>query len=201
MFAVGHVALGYLSGKAASKLLHARINIPVLFFASIIPDADFLLGLEHRGPTHSLIVQTIVFIPIFIVYRKEAAPVFASLIQHSLLGDLLTGTGGVQLFWPIASQWYGSQIHVPNVLSIALEWVVFAAFIVAFWMTRDIKSLFLHHQYELLLTIPVFTVVLIAFLGFPLAIPAALLIPHLILLAMLAFSLAVFLAKILKNRR
>jgi membrane-bound metal-dependent hydrolase YbcI (DUF457 family) len=72
MFAVGHIALGYLSGKAASKLLDARINVQLLFFASIVPDVDFLLGLEHRGPTHSLILQTAVFIPIFLAYKKRS---------------------------------------------------------------------------------------------------------------------------------
>lgn len=201
MFAVGHVALGYLSGKTVSKLIDSEINITLLFFASIVPDADFILGFEHRGPTHSLIVQTIVFIPIFIAYGKRATPVFTSLIQHSLLGDLLTGGGGVQLLWPISSQWYGSQIHVSNALSTDLEWAAFAAFMVALWLTRDIKSLSLHHKYELLLTIPVLTVVLLAFLGFPLEVPAALIIPHLILLAMLAFSVATFLTHILKIRR
>jgi len=69
MFAVGHVALGYLTGKATSKLLNARINIPLLFFASNIPDIDFLLGLEHRGTTHSLIVQTA-------VWNLAASPAF-----------------------------------------------------------------------------------------------------------------------------
>jgi len=201
MFAVGHVALGYLTGKATSKLLNAKINIPLLFFASIIPDVDFLLGLEHRGPTHSLIVQTIIFIPIFLVYRKQAAPVFASLVQHSLLGDLLAGAGGTQLFWPVTSQWYGTQICVTNILSITLEWIAFLVFIAVLWITKDVKSLFQHQRYNLLLTIPVLTVILPSFLQFPLAVPTALIIPHLILLAILALSIAANLRQILRIRR
>jgi len=198
MFAVGHVALGYLTGKATSKLLNVKINIPLLFFASIIPDIDLFLGLEHRGPTHSIVVQTVVFIPILLTYRKQAAPVFASLIQHSILGDLLAGA---QIFWPITSQWYGTQICVTNIVSIFLEWSAFLAFMAIFLVTKDIKSLFQHHQYNLLLTIPVFTVILPAFLQFPLAVPIALIIPHLILLAILASSIAANLGQILKIRR
>ena len=198
MFAVGHVALGYLTGKATSKLLNVKINIPLLFFASIIPDIDLFLGLEHRGPTHSLIVQTVVFIPILLTYRKQAAPVFASLIQHSILGDLLAGA---QIFWPLSSQWYGTQICVTSIVSITLEWTAFLIFLAILWITRDVKSLFQQHQYNLLLTIPVFTVILPAFLQFPLAVPAALIIPHLILLAILALSIVANLGQILKIKR
>lgn len=198
MFAVGHVALGYLSGKATSKLLNARISIPLLFLVSILPDIDFLIGLEHRGPTHSIILQTIAFIPIFLIYKKQAAPVFAALIQHSLVGDLLAGAGGAQILWPVTSQWYGTQICVTNTISISLEWAAFTAFMAIFWITRDLKSLFQHHQSNLLLTIPVLAVVLPSFLQFPLAVPTALIIPHLILLAILTLSLATDLRQILK---
>lgn len=201
MFAVGHVALGYLTGKATSKLLDTKINVPLLFFVSIIPDADILLGLEHRGPTHSIVVQTVIFIPIFLVYRKQAAPVFASLIQHSILGDSLAGAGGVQLFWPVTSQSYGALISVTNIISISLEWGAFLVFMTVFWMTRDVKSLFQHHRYNLLLTVPVFAIIFPAFLGFPLAVPAALIIPHLILLAILTLSIAVALIQTLRIRR
>jgi membrane-bound metal-dependent hydrolase YbcI (DUF457 family) len=201
MFAVGHVALGYLTGKAASKLLNVKINIPLLFLVSLLPDIDFLLGLEHRGPTHSIIVQTIIFIPALLAYKKQAVPVFASLIQHSLLGDLLTGSGGIQLFWPITSQWYGTQICITNILSIVLEWSAFLVFLAALWITGDIKRLFQHNPSSLLLTIPVLALILPALLQFPLAVPTALIIPHLILLAILVLSIAANRGQILKIKR
>ena len=83
MFAVGHMALAYLLGKGSSKALHTKINIPILLVLSILPDSDiiydFLTGAEiHRGPTHSIIFAAIVFIPIFIHYRKTAIPYFSS---------------------------------------------------------------------------------------------------------------------------
>jgi membrane-bound metal-dependent hydrolase YbcI (DUF457 family) len=173
----------------------------LLFFVSTIPDIDFLLGLERRGPTHSLVVQTAVFIPIFLVYRKQAAPVFVALIQHSLLGDMLAGAGGIQLFWPVTSKWYGTQICVTSVLSIALEWVFFTIFIAVLLATKDIRSLLQPHRYNLLLTIPVLAVILPSFLQYPLSVPAALIIPHLILLVILVLSIAANLGQIVKSRR
>jgi len=190
MFAVGHLALGYLTGKATSRLLDMRINVPLLFFASLLPDIDFLLGLEHRGPTHSLVAQVLVFLPVFLVYRKQAAPVFVSLIQHSLLGDLLTGREGVQIFWPITSQWYGTQVRITSTVNVFLEWSAFLVFMGLFWRTGDLRSLFQHHLSNLLLSIPVLTMILPAFLMFPLDVPAALIIPHLILPVVLALSIA-----------
>ena len=54
MYLVGHVALGYLLGKAVSKLWKVDVNIPLLSIASVIVDVDILIpSLKHRGPTHS----------------------------------------------------------------------------------------------------------------------------------------------------
>ncbi len=51
MYAVGHFALGYLTGKVAAKSLDVKINLPLLFLASVFPDIDILIpGLVHRGP-------------------------------------------------------------------------------------------------------------------------------------------------------
>jgi len=106
MFAVGHLALGYLSGKTSSKLLNVNANIPLLFLASTLPDIDLLIpSLEHRGPTHSPIVFCVLLLPAIIIYKKRAIPYFLALAQHSLLGDYLTGEG-VQMLWPLTSRWY-----------------------------------------------------------------------------------------------
>ena len=72
-FAVGHMALAYLLGKASAKLLKVNINIPLILFLSIIPDIDILFDFlfnsdMHRGPTHSIIVAIVVFIPFFLLY-------------------------------------------------------------------------------------------------------------------------------------
>lgn len=200
MFAVGHLALGYLTGKAASKLLDVKINVPLLFLASVLPDIDLFLGLEHRGPTHSLIVYAAMFVPVFWLYGKQVVPVFVALAQHSLLGDLLIGSG-VQVLWPAVSEWYGWQMQITSVLSISLEWTVFLMSLVLLWKTRDVMSLFQHHPFNLLLTIPVFTIILPAFLGFPMAVPIALVVPHLVFLAILVVSIMADLKLVSKSLR
>jgi len=198
MFAVGHLALGYLTGKTTSRLLEVKISTPLLFLASVLPDIDFFLGLEHRGPTHSVIVYAVGFLPILLVYGKRFLPVLASLTQHSLLGDMLTG-GGVQILWPATSKWYGLQLCVTSPLSISMEWTAFLLFLLLFWRTNDARSFLQGRQLNLLLTIPAFAIILPSFLGFPMAVPIALVGPHLVLLAILSISMITGLRHISRN--
>ena len=200
MFAVGHLALGYLSGKAASKLANVKVNIPLLFLASILPDIDLLIGLEHRGPTHSLIVYIIIFVPAFWMFGKQVVPFFVSLASHSLLGDLFTG-GGVQMLWPAVTERYGAQIQITSALNISLEWIAFLMSMTLLMKTRDIMSLFQHHPSNLLLTIPVAAIILPAFLSFPLGVPLALVVPHLVFLTILGLSIMTDLRQILRIKR
>ncbi len=200
MFAVGHLALGYLSGKAASKLANVKVNIPLLFLASILPDIDLLIGLEHRGPTHSLIVYIIIFVPAFWMFGKQVVPFFVSLASHSLLGDLFTG-GGVQMLWPAVTERYGAQIQITSALNISLEWIAFLMSMTLLMKTRDITSLFQHHPSNLLLTIPVAAIILPAFLSFPLVVPLTLVVPHLVFLTILGLSIMTDLRQILRIKR
>jgi membrane-bound metal-dependent hydrolase YbcI (DUF457 family) len=84
------MAIAYLLGKGSSKALRVKLNIPILLVLSLLPDIDivydFLTGTQiHRGPTHSIVVATLAFIPIFILYRKTAIPYFLALISHFLI--------------------------------------------------------------------------------------------------------------------
>jgi len=187
-FAVGHLALGYVTGKASSKLLDVNVNLPLLFLASIISDVDLLIpSLKHRGPTHSLTILFLIFIPALMVYGKRAVPYFIAAIQHSLLGDYLTG-GGTQLLWPITSNWYGVGIEITSITNVYLEWIVFSMSLMLMLKTKDLWTLFKHHPSNLLLTIPVLTLILPALLSFPLAVPLELIIHHLIYLTLLSVS-------------
>ena len=136
MFAVGHMAIAYLLGKGSSKSLRIKLNIPILLVLSILPDIDiiydFLTGSEiHRGPTHSIVVSALAFIPIFIIYRKKAIPYFLALISHPLIGDFFIG-GKLQLFWPFQQRQYGLHelgsyyIGIFSPVNIALELTLFA---------------------------------------------------------------------------
>ncbi len=196
MYAVGHFALGYLTGKIASKSLAVKINLPLLFLASVFPDIDLLIpGLEHRGPLHSVIVFCFLFIPMFLLYKKRAVPYFVAVIQHSIIGDFLTG--GTQLLWPVSLGMYGLGIGIDSLTNIALEWVLFIISIIIMFKAKDMLSLLKRHPSNLILFIPLMTVLLPSVITFPLYVPLVLLIPHLVYLVLFVFSIFVNLKAIL----
>jgi len=196
MYAVGHFALGYLTGKIASKSLAVKINLPLLFLASIFPDIDLLIpGLEHRGPLHSVVVFCFLFIPLFLLYKKRAVPYFVAVIQHSIIGDFLTG--GTQLLWPVSLDMYGLGIGIDSLTNVALEWVLFVISIIIMFKAKDMLSLLKRNPSNLILFIPLMTVLLPSVITFPLYVPLVLLIPHLVYLFLFIFSIFVNLNAIL----
>jgi len=198
-YAVGHMALAYLLGKASAKLLKVNLNIPLILVLSIIPDIDilfdFLLKSEiHRGPTHSIIAVIVVFIPFFMLYRQKVMPYFAALASHSLIGDFLIG-GQLQLLWPLSTNEFGVHelgfpyIDIYDPINIALEFTLFAVALVIMLKTRDLFHFFRNNKLNLILVIPIFTVLLPTFVGYPLRVPILLILPHLFYLVI--FSIAV----------
>ena len=194
MFAVGHLAIGYLSAKVFQKLLKTDINLPMIFFLSLIPDVDLLIpGLVHRGITHSIIVLTLVFIPIFLLYRKTSIPYFVAIVQHSLVGDFLMGKA--QIFWPLTSIFYGCGIHVLSSTNISIEWASFLLAMIVLTKTNDSRLLFKSQKSYLLLIIPSGAIFVSSIIGMSKAAPIELLIPHLIFLTIFTFSIMKFLLK------
>jgi len=194
MFAVGHLALGYLTGKASAKLLNVNINIPLALTLSILPDIDLLLTpmLQHGGPTHSLIFYLAIAFPSILVWKKQAIPYLAALISHPLLGDYPTRqsrTEGVQLFFPLSSSWFSGGSEAASLTYVYVEFALFIAFLMLMLTTRDITTLIKHHPSNLLLAIPISTALLPVFLQFPITVPLELIIPHLILLFLLALPI------------
>ena len=188
MFAVGHFALGYLVGKLGSKFLNVPINLPLLFLASVFPDVDIMVPfLVHRGPLHSVLVLCLLFVPLFLVYGKRAVPYFFALISHSLIGDYLTGD--LQLLWPVSSSLYGLTIGIESLFNIGLEWLLFAVSVVVMFKTKDLQLLFQRDSSNLILIIPLMTVLLPALLTFPLYIPLVLFVPHVFYLGVFVFSI------------
>ena len=187
MYAVGHLALGYLTGRAAGKYLKVNTNISLLLLASVIPDIDLLIpGLKHRGPTHSLITFFILFIPAILFYGKKAVPYFIALAQHPLIGDYITGR--TQLLWPLTPHNYGIGMKVTSLPNILLEWGLFLIFMTVMLKTKDILLLYQHHPSNLILTTPLFAVLLPTVLNFPTHVPLELLIPHLTYLTLFTIS-------------
>jgi hypothetical protein len=191
MYAVGHFALGYLTGKLTSKSLDVNVNLPLLFLASVFPDIDILIpGLVHRGPLHSVILFCLVFIPIFAIYKKRAAPYFVAVIQHIIIGDYLIG-GDLQLLWPLTTNTYGLPIGMGSLIHVALEWGLFIISMTFMIKTKDIFFLFKPHPSNIIVAIPVMTVLLPSVISFPLYVPLVLLIPHIIYLILFTIPLLV----------
>jgi len=202
------MALGHILGKTSSKFLKTNLNIPLVLTLSIIPDIDILAEhvpalspiLPHRGPAHSFIVSLIIFIPFFAVYRKTAVPYFIALVQHALIGDYLTG-GGLQLLWPISQQGFGTGASIMSAENVALEFSLFVVSIAILLITRDIVALFQAHRPNLILMIPIFTVLLPTFLSYPLPVPAWLIVPHLAYLVLFAASVIFELPRFFRSQR
>lgn len=200
------MALGYVLGKASSKLLKTPLNIPLILTLSVIPDTDIIVEhinglapiLPHRGPFHSFLVSLIVFIPIFAAYRKSAVPYFVALVQHSLIGDYLTG-GQLQLFWPITQQKYGIAASIFSIENVALESTLFVVSLATLLKSRDIVALFQRLKSNLILAIPTFTVLLPTFLNYPLDVPIWLIPPHIIYMAIFLSAVINELAQLLRR--
>ena len=191
--------MGYLSGKASGKLLKTEVNLPLVFMLSVLPDLDLLfpLFLRHRGPTHSILMAFVVFVPFFAVYRRKGVPYFLAFVQHSLIGDYIAG-GNVQLLWPVSGQYFGMTIGIESAINMTLEWMFFLVSIIFMVRMGDLAALLQPHNHNLILAVPTFTVLLPTFLRFPLYVPVWLFLPHLIFLCMFLASIFVDVYKVLK---
>jgi membrane-bound metal-dependent hydrolase YbcI (DUF457 family) len=198
MFAVGHLSLGYLFAKGAAKLLKQEINLPLIFLLALIPDIDLLIpGVEHRTITHSLITAAVIFVPLLIQYRRRALPYFIALAQHSLVGDFIIGE--TQLLWPITSTWYGLGISIFSPTNIIVEWSSFLVAVAIMLKTKDLHNLLKGQLLHLSLSVPILTVLLPAFIHFPLSVPLPLLIPHLAYFALFILSIVNILKSLLSQ--
>ena len=138
---LGHLALGYFSALAVNRYSNKKFNMLFVWLISILPDVDFLFReyIIHRGPTHSIIVQAIICLPIYLILRR-GLPYFAALFSHSLIGDFVNPP--TPLLWPISSNWYGignSLKLVGSSLQI-VEMTLFALMIIAIFLNRKKMS-------------------------------------------------------------
>lgn len=209
MFAVGHMALAYLLGKPVSKLLKTNLNLPLLFVLSIIPDGDLLLiPALHRGPTHSIITALLLFLPFFIIYRKKAIPYFLGLTSHFLIADFLIG-GQIMLFWPLTQANFGlheiglTYIDIKSPINIGVELTLFLCATFILFLTRDFSQFLKNRKPNLILIIPIFTVLLPSVIGYPLTVPLLLIPAHWFYLILFLISVLIivvgFFSKIRKK--
>jgi membrane-bound metal-dependent hydrolase YbcI (DUF457 family) len=137
MWILGHLALGYFSAFSVSRYTKEKIIIPVVWFFSMVPDLDelFYRYIVHRGPSHSIVVAIIVFIPVLLVFRSGWA-YFAALASHILIGDFFVPP--TQMFWPLSRAWFGapSAFQLTGVLETVVEVSLFALMAVVIFYRR-----------------------------------------------------------------
>jgi membrane-bound metal-dependent hydrolase YbcI (DUF457 family) len=208
LFAIGHFALGYLTGKGSSKLFKAKMNLPLILVVSVLPDIDLILQFinpelfMHRGPTHSIITFTLLMLPLFIIYKKQAIPYYAALLSHSLIGDYFTG--GIELFWPISKGWFGLNFDVRDLGSVIAELVLFTIMLVVMLRSKDLQSMLKPQKSNLALFIgfgAVLGPLLSAGRGSEASLPALLVIPSLFWLVIFAYLVLLELKHRLKPPR
>jgi membrane-bound metal-dependent hydrolase YbcI (DUF457 family) len=197
------VALGYLTGKASSKVLGTGINIPLALILSVLPDIDLFLEplLRHGGPTHSLVILGILFLPVILIWKKACIPYVAATASHSLIGDYLTrsvNTRGVQLLFPITSRWYSAGLDEAELLYVYSEIVLFILFLSLLLLTRDAKFMTKDHLSNSLLVIPILTLAVPIVIDFPMHVPIELIIPHIVLIAMLILPILIVVNRLLR---
>jgi membrane-bound metal-dependent hydrolase YbcI (DUF457 family) len=138
MYFLGHFAIGYFIGTLISRFTKEKLNLPLIFAFSILPDIDvFIPGLVHRSITHSIVLATLLFIPVFLITRR-GFPYWGALVSHSLIGDLFQG-GSFQLLWPISNAYIEAPfLRLEGVTETYLELGLFL--IMALMVIKDLRK-------------------------------------------------------------
>lgn len=138
MYPLGHFAISYFLVLFFNRFINEDYKLPVLFFASVLPDFDLVLYgyILHRGPTHSIIMMTLFFIP-FYIYTRSGVSYYIALLSHSLIGDFFTGSG-VQLFWPLSNKWFGAPYRYKIMRNelVILESILFIVMLIHIYFER-----------------------------------------------------------------
>ena len=124
------------------------------------------------------------------------------MISHPLLGDFFIG-GKLQLFWPLSKNQFGLHelggplIGITDPVNIALELSLFAIAMLILFKSGDWKVFFKSNKTNLVLIIPIFTVLLPSTIGYPFSAPLILTEPLLALAHL--FYLALFIIAVIKT--
>ena len=107
MATIGHVAAGIALGRISGDRPSGLLAITVLV-AALLPDIDFLLRIDHRGPTHSiglaLAAGASAYAGFRVLGRSDPAGAgilsACAVLSHILL-DMLTAHQPVAALWPL----------------------------------------------------------------------------------------------------
>ena len=96
--------------------------VATLAIAGAVPDVDFLLPIQHRGPTHSLGAAVLVFAAAVAVTGKfrTALAIGAAYASHVLLdwlGADSSSPHGLMALWPLSTTYYVSGLDLFDAVS------------------------------------------------------------------------------------
>jgi membrane-bound metal-dependent hydrolase YbcI (DUF457 family) len=138
MWFLGHFAIGYFIGTLISRLTGEKVNLPLIFVFSILSDIDvFIPELVHRSITHSVVLATVLFIPIFLITRR-GFPYWGALASHTIIGDLFQGTS-FQLLWPVSNAYI--EVPFPRLMGVEETFLESGLFLImAFMVVKDLRK-------------------------------------------------------------
>src|SRR5687767_10692174 len=113
---IGHALGGIAAGSLISRD-RRWMSLVVFAVAGVLPDIDFLLPLQHRGPSHSLIAALATLGVAWGLVRnlRLAIAVAAAYASHTLLdwlGEDTWSPMGVMVLWPFSHQYYVSGVDL-----------------------------------------------------------------------------------------
>ena len=185
MFAVGHMSVAYLLTRGLKRGRWQSMSMPLVWASSLLPDLDLLIpGINHMGPTHSIIFAIAAFLPLFLYKGKEVTPYFLGYASHTVLGDLITNRG-VWFLWPLTQRRF--EVPLPftckHTFSTNLELALFGLFFLVFIITKDYASELYSSGMRPLSLIPFIALLVPVVFGFPITVPLRLVPPHLVFMA------------------
>jgi hypothetical protein len=120
---VGHALGGLIVGSLVAR--RSRwMGLAACAAAATLPDADLLLPIAHRGPTHSLVAGLCTFAVVWLLLgwgrgRSDRAGIAVALslsvLSHVLfdwLGEDSSTPRGVMALWPFSHAYYVSDLNV-----------------------------------------------------------------------------------------
>jgi hypothetical protein len=162
--------------------------VPLVFVVSLLPDVDLLLGnVSHRGPTHSLLTASVFFsIPFFLLGVIPVLPYFSAVVSHLVIDSMV---GWSKLLWPLTLHdfHFALGINMGTLNEAYFETLLLALFFFVLTLSGDHAVTYRSpYRYLMLVAVPALVVPLVT--GYPLTVPSFLLLPHLILLIYVFYS-------------
>lgn len=102
-----HIALGIVS--ILPLVGHVNLlYIPFGLIGAVFPDYDYMVGLKHRGITHTLLLLMITT-AVMLIFSPQLALIWGISYLTHLVGDSITKTG-IPALYPLSKKYYGLKL-------------------------------------------------------------------------------------------